>query len=184
MENISVLNDAGIISDKTIIVQRRTGFNPAIITLISEGGLNFFRYLKSIGMSGKSELTVLSSKHDYYYDDDDDFKSVRILINLKKLNLIKHLDMFLKTLIRILPPEANFIGYFSSNNTVNSEGSGINWYSRFFKRSLAFPFPANNNSMNKNEIKELLERNGFRTIDMKEINGNIYFYSRTVFHHV
>jgi hypothetical protein len=34
--------------------------------------------------------------------------------------------------------------------------------------------------MNRNEVTELLERNGFRTIDMKEMNGLTYFNSQTL----
>jgi hypothetical protein len=188
MEYISVLDDAGIISDNATgsvvarekIPQTGIGFNPAFFTLITEGGINFLRYLISLGMSGHSDFSILSSKKDYYYDDNSDLKSVRILIILKKLNMIKHLDMFLNTLIRILPPNANFIGYFSINKSIKKEESQINKLSRSFSRLINIPVPGENHIIDKYDVQELLERNGFKTIDMKEMNGKIYFNSRTV----
>jgi hypothetical protein len=120
MEDISISTSLCKNSDKTPCVHfkagkishRKIGFDPYIITLIAEIGINFFRYLKLLGMSRETNLIILSSKYQYSYNEDD-LKKVRILINLKKLNLIKHLDMFLNTLVRVLPPNTNFIGYFS-----------------------------------------------------------------------
>jgi hypothetical protein len=188
MKYISVLKDIGIISDNAIgsivardkITQSGIGFNPAFFTLITEGGINFLRYLISLGMSGQTDFSILSSKKDYYYDDNNDLKSVRILINLKKLNMIKHLDMFLNTLIRILPPNANFIGYFSINKSMKEDETQANKLSRSFSRLNNIPVHRENHVINKYEVQELLERNGFKTIDMKEMNGKIYFNSRTV----
>jgi hypothetical protein len=94
--------------------------------------------------------------------------------------MIKHLDMFLNTLIRILPPNANFIGYFSINKSIIKEETQTNKLSNSFSRLNNIPVPKKNHIINKYEVQELLERNGFKTIDMKEINGNIYFNSRTV----
>ena len=74
-------------------------------------------------MSGEHNLVVLSSK-DNYSCNEHELKNARIIINLKKLNLIKHLDLFLNSLVRILPPNTSFIGYFSDEKAVN--GSVIN----------------------------------------------------------
>jgi len=70
---------------------------------------------------------------------------------MKKLNLIKHLDLFLNTLVRILPPDTRFIGYFSGAENVS-----------------------------RNEITALLEKNGFKTLNMKEMSGSTYFISQNV----
>ncbi|HEX7467240.1 MAG TPA: hypothetical protein VF324_01465, partial [Methanobacterium sp.] len=94
-----------------------TSFSPAIVNIVAEAGENFFRYLKNIGLSKDPDLIVLSSKH-HYYCDENKLKSVRTLINLKKLNLIKHLDTFLFTLNHILPQNANFLGCFSDNKAL------------------------------------------------------------------
>ena len=34
--------------------------------------------------------------------------------------------------------------------------------------------------MNKNEVMELLEKNGFKTLTMKDMNGFTYFISQNV----
>jgi len=187
MENISVLKCTGESSDKTPgtyfnaekIFHLKIGFDPSIINLIAEVGINFFRYLKSLGMSGETNLIVLSSKYNYSYDENG-LKDVRILINLKKLNLIKHLDMFLNTLVRILPPNTNFIGYFSDKKNVRRSGFQFNRVLRLFNRLNNFLDSSTYHIMNKNEVTELLERNGFKTIDMKEMNGLTYFISQNV----
>jgi len=191
MGNIPDLKNTCVSSDKiqrtnfTVekIPHRSTGFNPSIVTLIAEVGVNFFRYLKSLGMSRETNLIVLSPKHHYYYDEKD-LKNVRVLINLKKLNLIKHLDMFLNTLVRILPPNANFIGYFSDNKNVKGNRFQFNKLMRFLNRLNNLFDSRIDHIMNKNEVTELLERNGFKTIDMKEMNGFIYFNSQIVTRHV
>lgn len=185
MEDNSVLKSVSIICNNTHgtnvdgekISQRRTGLSPAIFTLIAEGGVNFFRYLKSLNMSRETNLTVLSSKHNYYYDGND-LKSTRILINLKKLNLIKHLDMFLNTLVRILPPDTSFIGYFSDSKTVNVNGFQFNRLSRLFDRLNNFLDSRTDHIMNKSEVTELLERNGFKVVNMTRMNGLTYFCSQ------
>ena len=116
---------------------RSTGFNPAIVNMVAEAGINFYSYLKNIGLSKEPDLMILSSKH-HYYCDGEELKSVKTLINLKKLNLIKHLDMFLFTLIRILPQDANFIGCFSDSKAL--KGSAFPFYKplRLFNRFINF----------------------------------------------
>jgi len=125
-------------------------FDPAIFVLLAEVGLNFFRFLRSLGLSADPNLVVLSSK-DNYFCNEYELKNARIIVNLKKLNLIKHLDLFLNTMVLILPPNSSFIGYFSDEK-----------------------------ALNRSEVAELLEKNGFKTLDMKEMNGLTYFISKNV----
>lgn len=159
------------------ISHRRNGFSPDILTLIAEGGFDFFRYIKSLGMSKENNLIVLSSKHHYYYDEND-LRSVNVLVNLKKLNMIKHLDLFLNSLVRILPEDTKFIGYFSEGkaekrNIFHPERL-ISLISRFEK----FLDSKTENSMNSREVSRILERNGFNIVNMTSINGHTYFYSQ------
>ncbi len=154
-------------------------FNPVLISMIAEAGENFFGYLKSIGLSKESDFIVLSSKRHYYYDENE-LKSVRTLINLRKLNLIKHLDAFIYTLIHVLPQNANFIGCFSDNKTLKGKAFSSFRPLRLFNRFLNFLDSGTVNSMNINEVSEILERNGFKIIDMTEINGLTYFYSKNI----
>jgi len=156
-----------------------TGFSPAIVNMVAEAGINFYSYLKNIGLFGEPDLMILSSKH-HYYCDGKELKSVRTLINLKKLNLIKHLDMFLFTLIRILPQNANFIGCFSDSKALKGNAFRVYRPSRLFNRFINFLDSSSDHNMDKNEVSEVLERNGFKIVDMTEMNGLTYFYSQKI----
>jgi len=69
MEDISVSTSTGENSGKTPgthfntkkISHRKFGFDHSIIALIAEIGVNFFRYLKILGMSGETNLIVACS---------------------------------------------------------------------------------------------------------------------------
>jgi len=187
MEDISVLRKVDRIREKTHetgpirekLTANRTGFNPAMVSLISEGGINFFQYLKGLNLAKESEILVLPSNHHYYYDEKE-LKSVRVLVNIKKLNLIKQLDIFLKNLVCLLPPNANFVGCFSDNKSMYAKGSPSYRFTELCNRLINFLDDKTDHIMNKDQVLQLLERNGFRTIDMKEMNGLIYFYSKKV----
>ena len=159
--------------------KRQDLFNLSIFTLLTEVGLNFFRFLKSLGMSGEQNLVVLSSR-DNYSCNDHELKNARIIINLKKLNLIKHLDLFLNTLVRILPPNTSFIGYFSDEQALIGNGFNPGNVWRILNRVYNLFGTQRNHRMNRIEVTELLEKNGFRTLDMKVMNGLTYFISQNV----
>jgi hypothetical protein len=157
--------------------QRRSGFSPDLLTLIAEGGYDFFRYFKSLGISRDRNLLVLSSKHHYYYDESD-LSSVKVVVNLKKLNLIKHLDMFLSSLVRLLPPETTFIGYFSEKRNGKK---GLFHPERLFSIISRFESILDSRpeyAMKRDEISRILEKNGFSIVDMTSMNGNTYFQTR------
>ncbi len=151
----------------------------SIVTLITEGGGSFFRYLKELGLSREPNLLVLSSKHYFYYDETD-LKSVKVLINLKKLNLIKHLDLFLNSLCRILPKNTRFIGYFSSNKAFNMNGFG--WVNRSLNKLKDILHNKKEYFLDENEVSLLLTENGFQVVDMKMMKGSIYFCSQSNLH--
>jgi len=183
MEDVSVLNNTVITGNKTNGTKARddnrsvrvTGFSDSITTLISEGGVNFFRYLKKRGMSGETDLIVLSSKSHYFYDEND-LKRVRVLVNLRKLNVIKHLDMFLNTLVRILPPDTSFVGYFSDKNAPVQNGL-VRRLSEMYGRLSNLLDGKTDRVMNTNDVRGLLERNGFEVMNMTTISGHTYFHS-------
>ena len=178
MENISSLNVAGVISDKssmrnsgrTIKVQEKTVTNPVMNDLIAEGGENFFNYLEWHGLTDEDNMLVLSSRHHYYYDPNE-LQEVTTLINVKKLNLIKHLDTFLNSIVHVLSPESNFIGCFSDWKT--QKGTGIT--SRMYKGFINFIDSKIDIDYDKKDVSKLLESHGFKVIDMTEINGLTYF---------
>jgi hypothetical protein len=154
-------------------------FDPAIFVLMAEVGLNFFRFLISLGMSGERNLVVLSSK-DNYSCNENELKDVRVIINLKKLNLIKHLDLFLNSLVRTLPPDTRFIGYFADEKDTGRDGFILFNFWGFLNRLYCFFSSGTNHMMNRNEVRELLEKNGFKTLNMKKMNGFTYFISQNV----
>lgn len=153
--------------------QKNPGINPAITNLISEGDENFLYYLQRQGLADDTNLLVLSSKSHYYYDCEE-LKDVTTLINLKKLNLIKHLDEFLNTLCYGLSPKTNFIGCFSDSKSQRGQGMT----SRLYKKILNFLDSKTEIEIDGQEISKLLESVGFKVKNMTEINGLTYFLTQ------
>jgi hypothetical protein len=183
MENIALLNNNYLrgenIEEPAVRKQRihsgRYRNNPALVDLVAEGGESLFRYLKSLNLSSEPNLLVLPSNHHYFYDEED-LKDVRTLINLRKLNLIRDPEKFLQNLSKILPEGMNFIGCFSEDNNYNWEG----FFSGLSLRFVNFLDSKTDNRMNKKDVSDLLGKYGFKVIDMTEINGLTYFYSRNI----
>jgi hypothetical protein len=178
MEDVLVLQRPGITTDKkldkgisktkTIAENRKR--NQITDNLVSEVDENFMNYLNWHGLANEDNLLVLSSKLHYYYDYEE-LKGVTTLINLKQLNLVKHLDDFLRTLYNGLSPKTNFIGCFADRKT--QKGIGIT--SRLYKRFLNFLDARIDVEIDSKEFSRLLESHGFKVIDMTEINGLTYF---------
>ena len=152
----------------------------SMLFLLRGTGLNFFRFLNSLGMSGERNLVILTSR-DSYSCGEKELKNAKVLVNLRMLNLIKHPDLFLNVLVRILPPGTNFIGCFSDAKKENaglfSPGIAIKmrkWLKGFFESE-------RRHVMDREEVIKLLENNGFRTFEMKELNGLTYFRSQNIY---
>jgi len=174
MENSGVIFSNSEKENKRWIFPDRTLFS-----LMTEVGLNFFRFLKILGISGESNLVVLSSK-DNYFCQERELKNARIIINLRRLNLIKHLDLFLNSLVRILPPNTSFIGYFSDEESVRSHAFMPGNIFRMVKKAFHSFGSGRTHIMSRSEVTELLEKNGFKTLNMREMNGLTYFISQNV----
>jgi hypothetical protein len=178
MEDISVLNRretltsrkvrSGVNRTKSIPVIDKTPRFPS--KLVAEVDENFLNYLDSHGLTDEDNLLVLSSRLHYYYDYEE-LKEVTTLINLKKLNLVKHLDDFLHTLCDGLSPRTNFIGCFADTKTQK----GVRLTSRLYKRFLNFLDAKSEVKIESKEFSRRLESHGFKVIDMTEINGLTYF---------
>jgi hypothetical protein len=180
MEDISVLQRPVKTTDRKV----RTNLNRPVMSpetqrksntterLASEVDENFISYLNSHGLASEDNLLVLSANKHYYYDYDE-LKEVTTLINLKKLNLVKHLDDFLHSIRDGLSPKTNFIGCFS-----DGAASGVSKTSRWFKRFLNFLDAKTDYEIDKSDFSKLLESCGFKVIDMKEINGLTYFLTQ------
>jgi hypothetical protein len=178
MEAISVLQRPVTTADRKVRtnlkqtkVQPETRKNILVPDrLIAEVDENFINYLNWHGLATEDNLLVLSSKLHYYYDYEE-LKDVTTLINLKKLNLIKHLDDFLHTLCNGLSPKTNFIGCFSDRKTQK----GVNIISRLYKKFINILDSKIDVDIDSRDFSRLLESHGFKIIDMTEINGLIYF---------
>jgi len=178
MENISTLNGAGTINENSIMKhlirtnfnEERTMENPVIRNLIAEGGESFFNYLECHGLTKEDNMLVLSSTHHYYYDPNE-LESITTLINVKKLNLIKHLDSFLQSIVHVLSPKSNFIGCFSDWKTQK----GVGLTSRMYKGFINFIDAKIDVEIDRNDVLRILESYGFKVLDMTEINGLTYF---------
>lgn len=158
-------------------LRNRAKSNPALETMLSEGSEYFFNYLDRMGLSHEPDLLILSSKHHYYYDHED-LRGVKILVNLKKLNFIKHLDSFLHVLFRMLPPRANFIGCFTNSQPPGNKGFNFNHSNGFFSRFLNFLDARTDRQLKKDEVARMLESHGFKVLDMTELNGEVFFSAR------
>ncbi len=154
-----------------------TGLDNSPLRMVAEGDQNFYNYIKKIGISDDPDLIILSSRNHYYYGESD-LKDVRTIINLKKLNLIKHLDKFLNSLVHILPPETNFLGCFSDNRTTDRNGHKVSMISRYVERINNFLDSKTDRDMNQKEVRELLLSHGFKIFDMSKIDGVTYFHSK------
>jgi hypothetical protein len=183
MENISILNKSGVGIEKRERMNlkranhssKRDNTSPMIDSLIAEGGENFFHYLKRLGLDEEENMMVLPSSHHYYYDYNE-LEGITTLVNLKKLNLIKHLDSFLQTVSGVLSPKTNFIGCFSDRKTQAETG----WVSRMYKRFINFLDSRTDVEIDKIGVSRLLELRGYKVIDMTEINGLTYFRSQNL----
>jgi len=158
-----------------MISSEKPNFSPDNFSLTAEGGRNFFHYLKSFNLFKEPELLILSPNIHFYYDEND-LKGVRTFIILKKLNLIKDLDTFLHTVFLILPENINFVGCFSDSKTVDGNGFLTGLSTRFNN----FLDSRTDHNMDKKDVSDLLEKHGFKIIDMTEMNGLTFFYSQTI----
>jgi hypothetical protein len=158
------------------------GFSPAtrknnLVSdkLVAEVDENFKNYLSRHSLANEDNLVVLSSRFHYYYDYEE-LKEVKTLINLKKLNLIKHLDDFLHTLYNGLSPKTNFIGCFSDTKTQK----GVSMISRLYKKFINILDAKIEVDIDSRDFSKLLESHGFKIIDMTEINGLTYFRTQNL----
>ena len=182
MENTSVLNKSGLMTrdhvdsifQATSLSSEGNAANTAMNDLMAEGGESFFHYVDRLGLADEPNLLVLSAKNHYYYNDSE-LKSVTTLINVKKLNLIKHLDNFLQTVCLVLSPKTNFVGCFSEPENQR----GIKLVSRMYKGFLNILDSRTDNEIDRDDFTRLLESYGFRIIDMTHINGMTYFRTQS-----
>ena len=181
MEDILLLPRSEVFTDRKIRMNSITSglapgmavYNTYIENLITEGGETFFNYLKGLGLANEPNMMVLSSRHHYCYDYKD-LQGVNILINMKILNKMRHLDSFIITVSRMISPETKFIGCFSDRSTLIRSGL----IQRNGKRINNFSDSITDIQFDKDDITRLLQSHGFKICDMTEIKGLTYFMTQ------
>jgi hypothetical protein len=158
-----------------MISDEKTSFGSNNSSLSAERGMSIFRYLKRFNLFNEPDLLILYPNIHFYYDENE-LKSVRTFINLKKLNLIKDLDAFLHSVFSITPMNINFVGCFSDSKP----HKGIEFITGLSTRLTNLLDAKTYNSMDKAEVTKLLEKYGYKVVDMTESNGITFFYSRNV----
>lgn len=153
--------------------------NQSILNASIEGGEGFVSYIIRLGLSSEQNFIVLSSNQHYYYEKNE-LNDIRTLVHLKKLNIIEDLDLFMNTLISILPLNANFIGCFSNNKKSSGNFSFLlNSPPVLLSRIVNFLDSRTVHFMDEIEVYILLEKHGFNIVDMTEIKGLTYFCSQS-----
>ena len=165
--------------------------------LTSEGNESFKHYIEWLGLSGDPKLVVLSSIHHYYYDAEE-MKSVKTVVNLKELNQIKEIGSFLNSISQILPPKCYFIGCFVDNKKQNgfvlrksSSDYQLKKKSEEINNGIVSKIPflnmlfsildlRTNKYLSGKIVTILLKNNGFKLMDMTELEGLTYFCAQSL----
>jgi hypothetical protein len=163
--------------NRELFIPQELMLNPTLESIRYEAGDDFVQYLHWLQMEDEPNLMTLPCTHHYYYENDD-LKKIKILINLKPLNSIKQLESFLQTLVRLLPHESSFIGYFK-NTDQNKSVFSIPQFSNFFHEFINYIDLRTDNSLTKREVSRLLEKHNLNVVDITDINGMTYFCSQT-----
>jgi hypothetical protein len=150
-------------------------FSPDSLNLTAEGGVTFFQYLKKFDLFKEKEMLILSPNIHFYYDEND-LKDVKTFILLRKLNLIKDINVFLHALSQLLPADVNFVGCFADNKTLKWDG----FVSNISNKITSILDLKTDHLLDKEDVKDLLKKYGFEIVDMTEMNELLLFYSKTI----
>jgi len=168
---IYILN--GVVLNKQPATSERSLTSPVMENILLEGGDDFFQYLNWLGLAKEPNLMVLSSLHHYFYDHND-LKGIKTLINLKKLNQIRHLESFLHTLHINLLNNSYFVGCFKDNNH-NGHDSYLYQQMKFLNGLMNIFDSRAERSLSGRSVTKLLKDHCFKVIDITFLNGMTYF---------
>jgi len=162
----------------------------------AENSRDLYNYIDWLGLAKDPDLLVLSSTHHYYYDNEE-LKKVRNVVHLTQLNQIRELKEFLHTVFHVLPSGTIFIGSFTdymkkqngaNNNRSNTNSSvyfdpydnGISSRNSFFSFFYNLLDMKTNRRMSKRSVNLLLEENGFKVLDMTDLEGTTFFCTQKI----
>ena len=166
---------SGLEFDERRLTAGQTVSSPVLEKMIMEGGIDFYNYLRWIGLSEQPNIMVLTSMRQYYYDHND-LKNIGVLINMKKLNQVTHLESFIHTLFRLLPYQSAFVGCFCNPSEERSEVARERSV-KFFHGFRSAGCRAGR-SLTRISVVNMLNNNGFILKDMTDINGLAYFWAQ------
>jgi hypothetical protein len=166
---------SGLEFDERRLTAGQTVSSPVLEKMIMEGGIDFYNYLRWIGLSEQPNIMVLTSMRQYYYDHND-LKNIGVLINMKKLNQVTHLESFIHTLFRLLPYQSAFVGCFCNPSEERSEVARERSV-KFFHGFRSAGCRAGR-SLTRISVVNMLNNNGFIVKDMTDINGLAYFWAQ------
>lgn len=167
---------SGLEFDERRLTAGQTVSSPVLEKMILEGGIDFYNYLRWIGLSEQPNIMVLTSMRQYYYDNND-LKNIGVLINMKKLNQIAHLESFIHTLYRLLPYQSAFVGCFCNPGEERSEVVRRKSVKLFHGFRISAGYRAGR-SLTRMSVANILNSNGFIVKDVTDINGLAYFWAQ------
>jgi len=147
-----------------------------IVRMVVLCGFSFFRYMRSAGLAERQGIIILSS-HEGANWGRSDVQRAGTLISLRRLNLIKHLDMFISSLVRLLPPDSSFVGCFAQKH-IPETGKEHTGAVTGFSQETGYHSRCGYRELNSARVSAILERSGMVVLDMRELNGLTYFHSR------
>ena len=165
--------------------------NHAFEILLKEGHESFYDYIEWLGLDKDPDIIILSSMYHYFYDSEE-MKHVTAVINLKELNHLKKIEVFLHSVFHILPPESYFIGCFVDNKKTkgylkdnlsdnqllertDALENGIISRIPFLNAIYNFMDLKTNNYLSRENVTSIFENRGFRIIDLTDLYGITYF---------
>lgn len=168
--------------------------------LLEEAGEDVLSYLESFDITKTPDFILLSSIHHYLYSTEelDQLKSV---INLKQVNQIKRIRHCFRTINTTLPVNGYFVGCFIDYSSLKQRLLHNNpsmfkylQYSFLFLKDYLIskiPFfywlqgslnPEGKRHLTLFEVRNMLEKSGFRIVHTSKINGLTYFISSKAKH--
>lgn len=178
--NPDVTHSGDNIISSAYFAQRKASVEPGSdevsYRLTVEAGKNFFMYIKKFNLNRDKNIFILPPSNHYYYDKRE-LKQVRTLLSLRKLNLINDIESFLDNLFIMLPANANFLGCFTDSKAALKRNGFLSDLSARVNNLLDMRLV---HYIDKNALSEILEKHGFKVVDMAEIDNLTYFYSQRV----
>jgi hypothetical protein len=164
----------------------------AVDQLITEGGNDFYNYLRRIGLV-KEELIILSSRHGYFYGEEE-MNNAKTIVNLKELNQIPDIKSFFQSQLVTLPQKCNYVGCFvnsakhdqhklrtgSAEKMTQLDLIDLGIYSQYplLNRLYSIFDSRTNSTMTERSVTLLFRMHGFEMKDMTECDGITFFHSQ------